>query len=555
MTLDSRVFPAPADPISALLASLSETVQSCGLASLSARVDYCRARLRGSTRVAVSVLGGFKAGKSSFINFLAGSPVLPVGVLPLTAVVTQVRPGAAVRVAVTLASGETLSVSPAALTEWVTEDRNPGNRKGVVCVEVEAPGLARFPNLDFVDTPGLGSVFAHNTAASLAWLPRAEAVILASPCIQPFSEADASFARQVAATTPRLSVLLTKADLLSEHDRSSVLQFTRERLQELDVEASVFLWTQEAGFDQLRSGFISEFLEPLNCSPGEASREILSHKVTGLARETIGLLETGIAAARVAADRRRELANRLRTLCEGPASIPELVGTRAAEARGRSWERTLAVLDATRPALVNELTAALDGELGHWRGSLSSVAAEYERWAGTELRLRLAALAAARPELIRPLLDFSEECQRLVRLFQDQVAGLVRETLGVTLDLAPWDPQFEPPGAPDIAVGPTFMFNFGFLWAALPSLWLRPIFRRHLRRTLAWEIEKNVSRLAAQWDEALRTALAALAGRSQEYVRTQRTTLSTLLDGSRDTLAQFEAAKEGLQAQVLCAPR
>jgi hypothetical protein len=43
--------------------------------------------------IAVAVLGRFKAGKTSFLNEIFGRGILPVGVVPVTAVVTEVRFG------------------------------------------------------------------------------------------------------------------------------------------------------------------------------------------------------------------------------------------------------------------------------------------------------------------------------------------------------------------------------------------------------------------------------------------------------------------------------
>jgi ribosome biogenesis GTPase A len=45
----------------------------------------------------VAVLGQFKAGKSSFINSLPGQDVVPVGVVPVTTVVTRLRYGPTAR--------------------------------------------------------------------------------------------------------------------------------------------------------------------------------------------------------------------------------------------------------------------------------------------------------------------------------------------------------------------------------------------------------------------------------------------------------------------------
>src|ERR1035438_3558071 len=47
--------------------------------------------------ISVAVLGRFKAGKSSFLNHFIRRDILPVGVVPVTAVVTEIRYGTRVR--------------------------------------------------------------------------------------------------------------------------------------------------------------------------------------------------------------------------------------------------------------------------------------------------------------------------------------------------------------------------------------------------------------------------------------------------------------------------
>ena len=48
----------------------------------------------GQDEITVAVFGRFKAGKSSFLNHFIGRNLLPVGVVPVTAVVTEIRYGA-----------------------------------------------------------------------------------------------------------------------------------------------------------------------------------------------------------------------------------------------------------------------------------------------------------------------------------------------------------------------------------------------------------------------------------------------------------------------------
>ena len=50
-------------------------------------------RKLASDQLNLAVLGQMKRGKSSFINALLGADILPTGVLPATAVITQIKYG------------------------------------------------------------------------------------------------------------------------------------------------------------------------------------------------------------------------------------------------------------------------------------------------------------------------------------------------------------------------------------------------------------------------------------------------------------------------------
>jgi replication fork clamp-binding protein CrfC len=50
-------------------------------------------RKLASNQLHLAVLGQMKRGKSSFVNALLGADILPTGVLPVTAVITEIKYG------------------------------------------------------------------------------------------------------------------------------------------------------------------------------------------------------------------------------------------------------------------------------------------------------------------------------------------------------------------------------------------------------------------------------------------------------------------------------
>jgi ribosome biogenesis GTPase A len=133
-------------------------------------LESCRTFAQEKT-LNIAVLGRFKAGKSSFLNHLLGRPLLPIGVIPVTSVVTEIQWGPHERAEILFADGRRDQVPLGRIADYISESHNPENSKQVARVCVELPSMDRYRGIRFVDTPGLESVFEHNTDASLEWLP------------------------------------------------------------------------------------------------------------------------------------------------------------------------------------------------------------------------------------------------------------------------------------------------------------------------------------------------------------------------------------------------
>ncbi len=135
-------------------------------------------------RFHLAVLGQFKRGKSSLLNALMGEPLLPVSVVPLTAVPTFVRWGETPSIRIEREGGNaeefaggTVEDRRDFLTRYVTEENNPKNRLGVCGVEVFLPSPLLEKGVVLIDTPGIGSVYRHNTEATLNFLPQCDAAL------------------------------------------------------------------------------------------------------------------------------------------------------------------------------------------------------------------------------------------------------------------------------------------------------------------------------------------------------------------------------------------
>jgi GTP-binding protein EngB required for normal cell division len=181
-------------------------------------------------RFYVACVGQFKRGKSTLLNALIGEPILPSGVVPVTAVPTILRFGESLGARVRLRSGEWTDIAIADIEGYVSEVRNPENSKGVAGLEVFAPSPLLGEGMCFVDTPGLGSVFAGNTAATHAFLPHIDAAIVVIGTDPPIGGDELALVESVAKEIPHILFVLNKADRVTEPERDAAISFARQVL-------------------------------------------------------------------------------------------------------------------------------------------------------------------------------------------------------------------------------------------------------------------------------------------------------------------------------------
>ncbi|MFN3398115.1 MAG: dynamin family protein, partial [Sulfurimicrobium sp.] len=179
------------------------------------------------------VVGEFKRGKSSVLNALIGADILPVGVVPLTAIATLLEYGAEPAVRVVFLDGSERQVPLETLWDFVTEKGNPANEKGVSEVHIAWPSAWLKSGVRLVDTPGIGSIYRHNTDVTYRFLPKADAVLFLLSVDQPVGQAEQDFLKEVREYAGQIFFLLNKTDLLSEADLAESVAFTSRVLAEI----------------------------------------------------------------------------------------------------------------------------------------------------------------------------------------------------------------------------------------------------------------------------------------------------------------------------------
>ena len=182
---------------------------------LAERVEEARRRA-ARTETIVCVVGEFKNGKSALINALIGSSVCPVDDDLATTAVTVVRYGDPASAEVHRRDGEGRTIEGVdidALVEWVQESPGRERRRDVELVEIRVPSPLLASGLTLVDTPGVGGLNAGHAAATLAFLPSADALIFVTDASAELSASELEFLGSARSAGPPILVALTKIDM------------------------------------------------------------------------------------------------------------------------------------------------------------------------------------------------------------------------------------------------------------------------------------------------------------------------------------------------------
>ena len=110
------------------------------------------------------IVGEFNAGKSAFINALAGSRIVPEGVTPTTA---QIH---------VLQYGETV--------ERVVREPN---------LHVVTAPVPLLREIHIVDTPGTNAIIREHEAITAEFVPRSDLVLFVTSADRPFTETERAF--------------------------------------------------------------------------------------------------------------------------------------------------------------------------------------------------------------------------------------------------------------------------------------------------------------------------------------------------------------------------
>jgi len=316
------------------LAVVAELAQELGLARVAKEAQQALAGL-GANRFNVVFLGQFKRGKSTLVNALLGQEILPTDVLPSTGVITVITFAAHPKARVTFGTGEERLVPLEQLPEYITEEKNPENRKGVVSVTVGFPCPLTQAGANLVDTPGLGSVFHHSAAATKRFLPRVDVGVVVLGADPPLTQEELALLAQAKKRASHLVLVLNKADRVSPEAMTRACEFTARMVPQegkASVEGPYLVssWQALHGGDPGVSRLLERLLELASTARSDLAEASALRAGASLGEELRTFCQLQLAALREPAE---TLAAKLAAFREAIADLDDLAVAALARAR------------------------------------------------------------------------------------------------------------------------------------------------------------------------------------------------------------------------------
>ena len=500
-------------------------------------MDY-RGRLSGildrleSKSFEIALFGRVSSGKSSLLNHIAGADVLPVGVNPITAVPTRIVFGSKPRILVTIAGQNPQALDIGRITEFVTEQQNPANKKRVERLVVEYPSEKLKDGVVLVDTPGLGSLASAGAAETLAYLPRCDLGVVLIDAGSTLTGEDLSTLQALNEAAIQTVVLLSKADLLAADDVVKAREYIAQQIRSnLRLELAVHAVSVQPNFVDLLDHWFNDELAPLYECHQQLTKESLRRKIGALRDAVSGILQARLERAthqKVGASESRP---------EATAAETQLrrVSGRFEEVREQWFRQTLELREYT-PAFLHEAASRI---VETWRTPSSALPVTWE-----SLSELATTVAAEKASTIRSLMeDLAKDLSRAI--------GEVSDLLGEDSASATEELSAVVKEMPRIDLG-SGELHLTRPWTIGISPWLatRSI-EKHLQEAAGEQIKETFSTYGSMLDAWSRRIAGELQLRFNSYADAHRARLSRLSAGStNEDVPSIRAALQDLRSPL-----
>jgi len=497
----------------------------------------------------IAILGQFKSGKSSFINSFIGKSILPVGVIPITSIVTRLEYGEKEKANIIFLDGKEKEVDLDEIAGLISETENPENKKNVLFVDIEIPELKPFIGLRFVDTPGMGSIFKHNTEASLNWFPEIGVAIMVVSAERPLSENEINLLKEIIQYTPKVIILLSKTDLFNERELNQLSRFIKNILQkEFKRDFEIYQYSIYKTKERFNKKIREEIILPIKNNIDDEYGKIAEHKLNSLAESVLGYLEVAYAASLKTDFEKEKLKDEIIDECLNSSFIEKELFLIKENHKEETREKIFKILSGFEKNLIIKLDNDFQKYFSGWKGNLFKLSRKYEEWIENILSEELSKIILSEDEKFRSILDkVRSHFSFYAKSFRERINENIQKVLGIKIPSEEWDIELNQIEKPDISVYTSFDFHLDLLFFLFPMFIYKNIFLKYFNNKIPGEVDKNIRRLTSDITEEINKEIENCYKLTLIYISEELETIETVLLKEESNTKDYEEIIESIK--------
>ena len=507
----------------------------------------------GNKKINIAVLGQFKAGKSSFLNSFIGKEVLPTGVVPVTSVITQMKYRKNESAKIHFINNEIAEIKLDEIDGYVTEKNNPENLKNVFVVDLELPQLEQFSNFQFIDTPGIGSIFKHNTETTENWFSEIGLAIVTISAERPLGENEISLVKEISNHCPEIVILLNKVDLFTKEQIAEIIEYVKNNLKkEFNRDFKVYCYSSIKDGEDYRERIKSELLMPLINGFENEYNKIVSHKTNSLVKTCLGYLEIAQKTAQNSELENLQLKEQIFEEQLNNKFIYKELQIITENLISKTRDNVYITFAAYQKELIINLRNEFKSAYAQWNENLDKTARKYEAWIKERLTKEL--LVVYDNEIPR-FMEMIEESKKhysfYTKSFRERLSSAVERVLQVKILPEDWQIEIKPLKKPDISISYSFDIHIDIVWFLFPMFIFKNIFGRHFINQIDYEVDKNIYRLTSDTSERINKSVDEMRLQVLKYFSNELSTIESILSNSKINRLDFEEDISILQKYLI----
>jgi GTP-binding protein EngB required for normal cell division len=509
----------------------------------------------------IVVLGQFKAGKSSLINNIINESILPVGVIPVTSIVTRLQFAEEKKAIVHFLNKIEKVVNIAEIENFITESKNPRNIKNVEIVDLYLPQLYNFKKLRIVDTPGIGSFFKNNSDTTFQWLPEIGLALVAISVERPLSDEDVILLKSVVRYSADTKIILTKADLISDSQLNEIGHYVEDSLLQaglnvlrygdalprpfntgqkpIEIISHSILKNTEANHKSL----IEKVFLAVKENFSENLDKILNHKINSLIQSCLSYLKIGLESNRKTKREREALKEQIIDEQLKYQLIKNNLDIITASFKNKNREKVADIVMSYSKDIRTRLEDNFEKEFHLWKGNLYTVSRKYEEWLHNNLKeILLIVGERAMLQLNDYMADIQNHFDLFAESFTDRLTKNVEKILGIRLNPVVLNTEVEGIKQPDISVSFSFDIHIDLLWFFFPMFLFRKIFKKFFFKKIPYEVDKNLSRLTSGVAFNISKVIDKNGQLVNQYIRDEILSIENIIENRKYETNNFNQA-------------